>query len=545
MPRSSLLNALMRIAADVDRAERPARPVGWGPKIERRAALRGAASLAGMALLPRLPALAAAEARVAIVGAGLAGLTAAYELSKAGLKPDVYEGSTRLGGRCYSIRDKFPGQIAEHGGEFINPDHHAIKHLARALHLQLDDTAAGEKKCPELWSFDGVYTCAKAKTDYEFALPGGSGPVSEHRRQKLLLVQGPPDRCLLARAPPRRYEPRRLGAQLCAWRPGQQARAVDRERNVRRMRGQYNAGERPLADNPIPAEPQNRLRSLLQFLRRTISYPWRQRPDSAPFERKARKAGIAVQTGTALAAVKSKDGKVQLSLTRKVVDDVYDRVILALPFTILRQLDIARAGFRPLKRQAIEQLGMGASTKFQLRFKNRHAWHDRHCNGEIRLNSNLFQTTWDVTRAQPGNPGILCFWSGGRQAEQAGALHPEELANRCLAEAEKLLPGLTGLWTREMTRDAWRTNPWSLGSYAYYPVGYATRYLGIEEEPEGHCFFAGEHTAKPFLSGYLNAAVETGQRAAKQVLGSLKIPLNAQPNYKCDDRRLPERVGCP
>jgi monoamine oxidase len=36
---------------------------------------------------------------VAIVGAGLAGLTAAYELSKVGLKPHVYEGSTRLGGR--------------------------------------------------------------------------------------------------------------------------------------------------------------------------------------------------------------------------------------------------------------------------------------------------------------------------------------------------------------------------------------------------------------------------------------------------------------
>ena len=111
MPRSSLLNALMRIAADVDSARRPARPVGWGPKIGRRAALRGAASLAGM-----VPALAAAEARVAIVGAGLAGLTAANELSKAGLEPVVHEGSTRLGGRCFSssnsTTDRSPSMAA-------------------------------------------------------------------------------------------------------------------------------------------------------------------------------------------------------------------------------------------------------------------------------------------------------------------------------------------------------------------------------------------------------------------------------------------------
>ena len=81
MPRSSLLNALMRIAADVGSARRPARPVACGPKIGRRAALRGASPLAGM-----VPALAAEEARVAIVGAGLAGLTAANDLSKAGLQ---------------------------------------------------------------------------------------------------------------------------------------------------------------------------------------------------------------------------------------------------------------------------------------------------------------------------------------------------------------------------------------------------------------------------------------------------------------------------
>ena len=167
MPRSSLLNALMRIAADVDRAQRPARPVGWGPKIERRAALRGAASLAGMALLPQMPALAAAEARVAIVGAGLAGLTAAYELSKAGLKPDVYEGSTRLGGRCYSIKFRDNGQIAEHGGEFINTGQKAIQGLARELGLEPDDTYNTNHDYDELWRFDNErYTREQATKDY-------------------------------------------------------------------------------------------------------------------------------------------------------------------------------------------------------------------------------------------------------------------------------------------------------------------------------------------------------------------------------------------
>ena len=167
MPRSSLLNALMRIAADVDRARRPAGPVDWGPKIERRAVLRGAASLAGMALLPRLPALAAAEARVAIVGAGLAGLTAAYELSKVGLRSDVYEGSTRLGGRCYSIRFS-DGQVAEHGGEFINKGgQRTIQDLASELHLELDDTYNEHDGWDERWRFgDETYTRAQATTDY-------------------------------------------------------------------------------------------------------------------------------------------------------------------------------------------------------------------------------------------------------------------------------------------------------------------------------------------------------------------------------------------
>lgn len=49
------------------------------------------------------------------------------------------------------------------------------------------------------------------------------------------------------------------------------------------------------------------------------------------------------------------------------------------------------------------------------------------------------------------------------------------------------------------------------------PTGYVTRLLGIEAEPEGPVHFAGEHTSLRW-QGFLNGAVETGQRAAREVL---------------------------
>jgi monoamine oxidase len=52
-------------------------------------------------------------------------------------------------------------------------------------------------------------------------------------------------------------------------------------------------------------------------------------------------------------------------------------------------------------------------------------------------------------------------------------------------------------------------------------VGQYTTFCGIEGEREGNCFFAGEHTSLDF-QGYLNGAVETGERAAEEVLADLK-----------------------
>ena len=100
----------------------------------------------------------ATSARVAVVGAGLAGLTCAYRLKRSGIIATVYEANTRLGGRCWSRRGDFDqGQIAEHGGELIDQGHTTIRHLAQELGLPLDNLLAAEPNGSTIFAhFDGV-----------------------------------------------------------------------------------------------------------------------------------------------------------------------------------------------------------------------------------------------------------------------------------------------------------------------------------------------------------------------------------------------------
>jgi monoamine oxidase len=80
--------------------------------------------------------------RVAIVGAGLAGLACADRLVRAGIHPIVLEANPeRIGGRCWSSRGWADGQVGEHGGEFIDTRHARIRALAKRFGLKLEDRA--------------------------------------------------------------------------------------------------------------------------------------------------------------------------------------------------------------------------------------------------------------------------------------------------------------------------------------------------------------------------------------------------------------------
>ena len=106
--------------------------------------------------------------RVVIVGAGLAGLTAAYRLTQAGV-PNVqlFESrGDRVGGRCWTARGFADGQTAEHGGEFIDTRHVHLLGLVEELGLELEDL--WESWTPgSIWPnwVDGELTEGKALND--------------------------------------------------------------------------------------------------------------------------------------------------------------------------------------------------------------------------------------------------------------------------------------------------------------------------------------------------------------------------------------------
>jgi monoamine oxidase len=486
------------------------------PSPSRRRFLANAGALAAAAALPRwTPVAAATQARVVIVGAGLAGLSAAYTLAKSGVRATVYEGSPRLGGRCWTDRESFAGgQVAERGGELIDTTHEEIRALCAELSLPLDDLIEAERKGSEpLFFFDGAaYTTADVDRDFAAVRPrlaedakalGDDLPTyDKHTPAQRTLDRMSAAEWIDSRVPGGRGS--RLG-QLLVNAYGEELGADPEEISAITVVSLLAGSP---ADRFSPYEESDQ------------RYHVRGGNDQI-VTKLAERAGGDIKTHSRLVALSRRgDGRYRVVIMRDADtrEEVADRVVLALPFTLLRLVDLRDAGFGPRKMRSINELGMGRNTKLQLQFADRF-WLNGPGNGEYRLRGS-FQTTWEVTRAQPGAAGILNLFSGGSAAVAAGLTAIDAQAASSLAELARHAPAAQGTWNRRVIRNAWDRNPWSLGSYALVRPGQYTSFYGVEAEPRGHVYFAGEHTSME-SQGYLNGGVESGMRAAGEVLASL------------------------
>jgi monoamine oxidase len=487
--------------------------------LTRREVIAGGTGLAVAAALsgPLPRAFATTPPRIVVVGAGLAGLSCAYQLKQAGLRADVYEASDRVGGRCWTRRGDFAdGQIAEHGGELIDQGHAEVRQLAQSLGLNLDNLLSAQPNGTEdFFYFDGQpYSFTQATSDLKGIWQQIHKDVSaaSYPTQYNNYTQ-------------RGWELDHMSIidYINAYVPGGISSKLGQLLDIA-----YN----------IEYGAESSVQSSLNLLYLLAYSGQGQLRIFGPSNEKYHVRGGNDQIATGLA--NALQGQIRLgsalSSLRRNSDGTYrltfalagggststtaDRVVLALPFSILRTLDYAKAGFSDLKKTAIKELGMGTNSKLHVQFRDRH-WYTLGNNGNTIADTG-YQNTWEVTRAQSGTAGILVDYTGGNIGASFGPENGTETqrAQQFLGQIDPVLPHLKDHWNGRATIDYWTGYPWTLGSYSYWKVGQYTRFSGIEGVQEGAVHFCGEHTSVDF-QGYLNGAVETGYRAAAEVIDAL------------------------
>ena len=409
MARSPLFQALRRIARRARAAAAPAaappEQAGTGAGPSRRDVLFG--SLGAAALLPLAQACGDNHGgdtpSIAIIGAGIAGLTAAHFLEQAGVRADVYEASMRAGGRMYTARGILQGgQLAELGGELVDSDHVVIPTLLELYGQTLDDLpAATAGLAQDVFHFGGA-AIPEATLVAEFT------PVAA--KMELAVTAGDADEDEFARIDAMSI-PEWLETEA-----GLPATSLIR----RVLELAY------LEEFGLEVEEQSAW-NLITLIDYETPDPFRifgdsderfhphQGCDALPVAMAERLADL-VHLDHALTKVERVGETFELTFARSGESPLVvqvDHVIYALPFTKLREVDLSGAALSEEKRTIIAELGYGTNAKLMLQFSSRPWEVGPQAAGSCITDTGQLQTTW-ATSARPGG--------------RAG--HPDELRRR-------------------------------------------------------------------------------------------------------------------
>ena len=480
-------------------------------QIVRRAAVGVAAGLVATGCRSQSAARAArSSGRVVVIGAGVAGLTCAYRLWQHGIHASVYEASDRIGGRTMTLRGFFAdGQIVEQGGEAIDTDQHAVRGLAAELGLRLDDTFAETPGGLRSNRFDfhhRRYPYARASRDFAEVYPA-------LQRDLRAFAHSP----RAARELDEMSVADWIGSRVPGGNGSQLGSLI---------------GEAYCAEDGVPIEAGSALAMITQLgesARRPLSlygdsderFKVHGGVDQIAHRLARRLPRGTIAMGTPLAGLRRNADRSYTCAFAGGSEVRADRVVLALPFTTLREVDYRQAGFSRAKDAAIRELGMATNAKLTLQF-SRKTWRLDGYDGYIETDR-IPGDTWDTTVNQRGREGILVVYTGGSRGATypTSATHgpaPAHVARATVAQLAAVYPHLERDFTGRAHLDAWVHNPWSRGSYAAFLVGQYTRFTGyVRAGREGGVHFAGEHTDTD-QQGYIDGAVRSGERAARELL---------------------------
>lgn len=438
-------------------------------------------------------------ASVLVVGAGLAGLTAATVLADEGLDVQVLEARPRVGGRTWTVAEPFDDdQHSDAGGEFVDGGHTRLRKLVDDLGLELEDTGSDDDT-DELIVYDGE-TLTPTEFDERSGGSAAEGVEAYEDAVASLVSEIDPDNPV-GSADAEEFDATSVGTALDELDLSPEARFVVDHLVV----GEYMVDPYDL--------------SLLFFLQVNAAVwdedeeeAWRIRGGAQQVADGLAARLERVQTGTPVLRIDDRGDRVVVH----TADDTSeaDHLVVATPLAPLRSVEFD-AGLPDPLRAAIAECGYGIGGKTMLQYDRRY-WSDAGWGGSATTDLDI-GLLYESTVGQRGRAGILNTYTAGPAGLVAGGLDPETRQRSARDEIESITKATAGAGGSASVM--WQNEPFSGGTYVAYRPGQVIPFWDAVRTPVRRVHFAGEHT--DVLNTYMEGAIRSGYRVADEILADI------------------------
>jgi monoamine oxidase len=442
--------------------------------------------------------------RVVILGAGMAGLVAAYELARAGHDPVVLEARGRVGGRVYTLREPFaPGLHAEIGAMRLPLSHRLTLAYVRKFNLETYPFTLYNPKA-YLYLHGKRYRRGEVNPDEL-----GFDVAPQQRGKTVNQLIGEALRPLHEKLAQQGED---------AW-----AEIVPEydEYSLREFLEAQDWTEGAIEMLGLMGGVESRMNgSFIEYLRGTLDFGGELVQIEGGTDRLPNAFVPAlrerIRFGARVASLEQTPERVivhyQTSAGR--FSEEGDYAIVTLPFAVLRHIEVHPAFSWP-KQRAIRQLNYDASTKIFFQCRRRFWEQDDGIRGGGTLTDQAIRNLYYPEHGQETGRGvILASYTWGQDAMRWGAIDPEERIRQAVENVAEIHPQILDEFEVGASY-AWHDDEFAAGVGALFDPGQETLLRDIISQPEGRYYFAGEHTS--IYRRWIQGAVESGLRSAWEV----------------------------
>lgn len=461
---------------------------------------------------------------VAIIGGGIAGLNCANHLINSGLDFKIFEANKRVGGRILTHYNETlgAGQFPEFGADFIDSNHVDMISLAKEFNLDLIDLVSfqqSNKLKKDTYFFKNTLIeeseIIKEFTSISHKIKSDIESLGENydTPSALQLDNTPLDNYINQLNCSRWFKDFLIAAFTAEF-------GLDcSEQSTLNMLDMIN----PQTDEGFQVYGESDERYRVKGGNSKIT------------ESLAKKIGIDnIHLNHKLISISDEtDNTYRLTFEngRTVRAKV---VVMTLPFTVLRNIEMNLREMNEEKKHCIETLGYGMNTKLLLSFEGS-PWRSEPNNAAGYLFTNNIVSGWDggFNKTENSKLGVYVCYFGGKFSEglnkislkskKAPQSHswrtalPDEKVLEILNDLDLIFPGTKSKFSGNHVFANWIDFPYVMASYSCYKPGQWTTISGKEFEPVGNVYFAGEHCSEMF-QGFMNGAAETGRLVANMIL---------------------------